>query len=654
MRPSPSARQPACCVPVAPGDLVGRCRLLPVGVVAAGERVVGYAGVVLTMLVELTITNFAIIEQLRLRFSPGFNVLTGETGAGKSIIIDAVGLLLGGRADSGVIRAGARMATVEGIFYLSPRERAVIDPLLERDDLQNEDPEVLILAREIRRSGHNVCRVNGRAVRLSILESIGRHLVDIHGQSEHLSLLRERTHLDFLDRYGGLEEERAAFAALVRAWREVSRELDELRRSEREISRRIDQLRFQVDEIRAARLEPGEDELLRQERNRLANAEKLLTFTNEALLLLADGQEGTPAVDLIGQVVRLLGNLARVDSQMEDCRQQAEEIEYRLDDLVSALRDYQQEVEFNPTRLNQVEERLELIRRLQHKYGDTIEDVLAFGERAAAELDRIEHSEERVAELEERAERLLREIGERGTALSARRREAAGRLAAAVEAELRELRMESARFVVDVRWQADAEGAIVVVPPPDSELQPGRYAFDATGLDRVAFLLSTNVGEPLKPMARVASGGETSRLMLALKTALARADRMPTLIFDEIDQGIGGRVGGVVGRKLWELSRAADGGGRQVFCVTHLPQLAAYADVHLRVRKDVSGGRTRTVVDVLEREGRVHELAQMLGGESEGTLRIARELLCIGEDEVRAGLRDSQVTETGFVPGGGL
>ncbi len=582
----------------------------------------------IAMLAELTITNFAIIERLSLAFDAGFNVFTGETGAGKSIIIDAVSMLLGGRADSNIIRADTDLSTIEGIFRLTDQERITIAPLLEGDALQNETPNVLILAREIRRSGYNVCRVNGRAVRLSFLEGVGRHLVDIHGQSEHLSLLHERVHLDFLDRYGGLESEHQALAEQVRAVRAVRRELDDLFHSERELSRRADLLRYQIDEIDGAHLKPGEDTDLAQERNRLANAEKLTDLCQETLVLLSEGQDEQAAVvDLLGQAVRTLSNLVRVDPQMEPHFQNAKELEYRLDDLVSILRDYQDEIQFSPARLNQIEGRLELIHRLQRKYGDSINEVLAFGAQAAAELDQIEHSEERIAELQAQESALLRRIGEMGAGLSVQRREAGANLAKAVEAELGELKMEGARFAVDIRWAEREQGAIVEQPPPDIDLPPGRYAFDTSGLDRVAFVIAPNGGEPLKPLAKVASGGETSRLMLALKTALARADQIPTLIFDEIDQGIGGRIGGIVGKKLSGLAQTDTAMGRQVFCVTHLPQLAGYADAHLRVRKIVSQGRTRTVVEQIKGETRVQELAQMLGGETESTRHIARELL---------------------------
>lgn len=579
------------------------------------------------MLAELTITNFAIIESLHLDFSEGFNVFTGETGAGKSIIIDAVSLLLGGRADSQLIRAGTNRATIEGIFYLSQRERAVLAPLLEQEALYNEDTDVLILSREIRDSGHNVCRVNGQAVRLAVLEQFGSQLIDIHGQSEHLSLLNERAHLDFLDRYGGLEAERQVLSEHVRVLRAVRRELNDLIRSEREMQQRADLLRYQVNEIRTAQLRAGEIEGLESELNRLVNAEKLAALSGEALQILSVGQDEQASVaDLLGQASRILSNLARIDPQLEAKWQQVEELGYQVDDLVIALSDYQEEVEFNPKRLEQVEERLALIHRLQRKYGDSVQDLLDFCQRAAGELDTIEHSGERIAELEAQQASLLREIGAAGAVLSQHRREAGVRLSAMVEAELDELKMEQARFAVEIQWQQQEGGAMVENPPPGSGHAPGQYSFDGNGLDRVAFLIAPNVGEPLKPLARVASGGETSRLMLALKAALAAADHIPTLIFDEIDQGIGGRVGSVVGHKLWNLSKPGNG-GHQVFCVTHLPQLAGWGDSHLYVNKVVQGERTRTAVDVVEGETRVIEIAQMLGGDSEKTREIARELL---------------------------
>ncbi len=566
------------------------------------------------MLIELYIENFAIIEKLHLRFSPGFNVLTGETGAGKSIIIDAVSTLLGGRAESEVIRSGASQARVEGIFHLNETLQKAILPILHQDGLEAEEDETLILAREIRREGRNICRVNGRAVTLATLKQISQRLVDIHGQSDHLSLLRVREHIDFLDRYGDLNALRGQMAFQVAALQEVRRELADLLRDERELARRADLLKYQVEEIAAAKLRVGEEEQLSAERARLANAEHLIELTEQAYQALhEDSGEGTSAADLLGQIVRDLTALEKIDPLLREQRQVAEEVSYHIQDLARSLRTYRDGIEYNPARLRQVEERLDLIYNLKRKYGDSIKEILAFGETAARELGTISHSEERVAELRTKEEELLQRIGKLAGELSAHRRETGNRLAAAIEAELAELNMEQARFGVSLE-RSEAEDGVWV--------GDRRYAFDRRGIDRVEFLIAPNVGEPLKPLVKIASGGEASRLMLALKTVLSAADETPILIFDEIDQGIGGRAGGVVGRKLWSLTEK-----HQVLCVTHLPQLASYGDAHLKVDKGVVGERTVTSVYQLEEEERVEELAQMLGAATKVTRESAKEIL---------------------------
>ena len=573
------------------------------------------------MLAELHIENFAIIEELHLRFGPGFNVLTGETGAGKSIIVDAVSTLLGGRAETGVIRSGADEARVEGIFLLNKAMQETILPILRRDGLEGEDEETLILAREIRRGGRSICRVNGRAVTLKVLKQIGQRLVDIHGQTEHLSLLRVREHLDLLDRYGRLWPLRERVAAKVRELRQVRQELEGLLRDERELARRADLLAYQVREIASANLRVGEEEELESERARLANAERLMELADETYRALYEGEEGQlSAIDLLGQVARNLAELERLDPGLRGQQQVAEEAACQLEELARSLRAYRDTIEYNPARLRQVEERLDLIHELKRKYGDSIAEILAFGEEAQRELEGIVHSEERVEELRAREDELLHEIGELASRLSAERRAAGDRLAKAVEAELAELGMKGARFAVAIEQEEAEDGAWV---------DGRRYAFDERGLDRVEFLIAPNVGEPLKPLAKIASGGETSRLMLALKTVLSAADRTPILIFDEIDAGIGGRAGGVVGRKLWSLTAEAspDGMGHQVLCVTHLPQLACYGDVHFKVAKAVVGGRTIASARALSEEERVEELAAMLGTATAVTRQSARELL---------------------------
>jgi len=570
------------------------------------------------MLIELSIRNFAIIDDLRLELAPGFNVLTGETGAGKSIIIDAVGLLLGGRADTSVVRAGAEMAQIEGVFRLDEHVQSLINPILEREGLEAETPDLLILGREIRANGRSTCRINGRSVSLTLLEEVTQPLVDIHGQGDHLSLLRVATHQRLLDRFGGLDAQREALAEQVRRLRTIRREIESLQRDEQELARRVDQLNFQIEEIEAARLQPGEEAELVAERTRLANAERLAQLANEVCEALYDGvAEQSSAADLLDRAVRTLTQLAQIDGDLDAARQQVESLAIQATELAHTLREYRDSVEINPRRLTFVEERLALIQNLKRKYGQSVEEILAFQQRARAELERITHSEEQIERLRDEEEQLRSEIGVAALALSRTRRAAADALARGAEAELGDLNMPGARFAVELTWSDDPHGVYV----------EGRtLACNETGIDRVEFLIAPNPGEGLNPLVRTASGGEASRLMLALKTVLAAADETPTLIFDELDQGIGGRVGGVVGRKLRRISRDRVR-PRQVLCVTHLPQIAGYADTHYVVEKRVGDGRTTTRIRTITGRERVEELAAMLGTPSDGTRRSAEEIL---------------------------
>jgi len=565
------------------------------------------------VLTELWIHNFAIIDELHLALKPGLVVFTGETGAGKSIIVDAIELLLGGRAESGVIRTSAEVATVEGAFRLPAELRSEVRAILEPEGLW-EDDEALTLGREVRREGRNLARVNGRVVNLGVLREVGQYLVDVHGQSEHLSLLRVREHLGLLDRFAGVEAERELLAAEVAALRVVREELQRLRDGERDAARRADMLTFQINEIGAAKLKPGEDEALLEERTRLANAEQLAALADAAILALDEGsQERSAATDLVGEAERALSALARIDTTRNAARDSLQGAAEQLAELARELRAYRESIEFNPRRLEQVEERLELITNLKRKYGESIAAIGEFALKAQGEMDSITHADERMAELAALEEQRLRTVGALGAALSEKRHAAGASLARGIEAELGDLRMAGARFAVDIQWKDDPQGAYA---------GERRVAFEASGLDRVEFLVAPNPGEGLKPLVKVASGGETSRLMLALKSVLARADRTPTLIFDEIDQGIGGRVGAVVGRKLWNLTPP-----HQVLCVTHLPQLAGFGDQHLRVEKHTHGERTVTEVRPLSSKERVGELAAMLGTLSERTKESAEEIL---------------------------
>jgi DNA repair protein RecN (Recombination protein N) len=565
------------------------------------------------MLTDLRIRDFAIIDDLGLEFGPGFVAFTGETGAGKSIIIDAVELLLGGRAESSMVRSGALAALIEGVFRLDEAVADEVRAVLDREGLL-DDPTFLTLGREVRSEGRNVCRVNGRSVSLALLRELGDFLVDVHGQSEHLSLLRVREHLNLLDRHARNETLRAEYGGVYRQLAAVKGELESLRVSEAEAARRSDMLAFQINEIEAAKLRPGEETTLLEDRTRLANAEQLARLAEQGLAALDESAEDRPtAIDLLGKAAEALAALARVDTSLAGLQAEAQTLEEQAAEMSRRLRVYREAIEFNPRRLDEVEERLALLRNLQRKYGASIEAVLAHAEKARLELDAIAHADERLQELGEQEAKLLVALGEVGARLTEARRKAGEQLAKGIEAELNDLRMAGAKFGVDIRWEDSPQGAIV---------GEKRVGFGLTGLDHVEFLVAPNPGEGLKPLARTASGGETSRLMLGLKGVLAKADRTPTLIFDEIDQGIGGRVGAVVGSKLRGLAH-----GHQVLCVTHLPQLAAYADQHYRVEKRTGRGRTTTQVRGVTGEERVAELALMLGGDSESNRRSAAELL---------------------------
>jgi DNA repair protein RecN (Recombination protein N) len=578
------------------------------------------------MINELIIQNFAIIDHLDLKFSKGLIVFTGETGAGKSIIIDAVQALLGGRTDATMVRLGAEFANIEASFSLDHPLRETIIHILEREDLWDAS-EYVTLGRQIRINGRSTARINGRSVNIGVLREIGENLVDVHGQSEHLSLLRVNQHINLLDSFANVATELQSYTTTYKTLHGIYKELSELQIVESEAARRIDMFNFQINEIESARLRADEEEALREERNRLANAEGLANLSQEALNLMDDGNPDTPAIiDLFGQVLKAVNNLVRLDPSQSPLEEQTQITFETLSDIAGTLRDYLEKIEFNPKRLYQVEERLNLIHNLKRKYGKgsaaTIQDILDFAKEAHRQLDTITHASERIAELETEKHKLLNQLAAAGEGLSEKRKTAAIRLEKSVETELQHLNMERAVFHVSFSSQPDENGVL---------LKDGsRVAIYPHGLETVEFLVAPNPGEGLKPLVKIASGGETSRLMLAIKNVLASADQMPTLIFDEIDQGIGGRVGAIVGRKLWRLARQ-----HQVLCVTHLPQLAAFGDLHLNVAKTIHGNRTLTQVKSLQGDGRVLELAQMMGSTSESTQQSVKDLLAEVHREIQ-------------------
>jgi len=561
------------------------------------------------MLEELRVQNFAVIDQVELTFTNGFNVITGETGAGKSILIDAVELLLGGKADPSFVRSGSERAIIEGVVSVDAVNREAVMEVLEREQLVDpDDPDYVTIIREVRAKGRSTARINGIAVKADILTEVGSILFDIHGQSAHLSLFHPRYHIDLLDRYADLFDVRDSLANLVDELGKVRGEMKRLLEDKDALKRRADLLRHEVEEINAAALEAGEVADLQAERNRLANSEQLATLAQESSILLSgdDSDEPVPIVDSLMQVAVVMSKLAKIDPDMQEDYELAESLAQQAQELGITMAGYVDEVEYDPDRLDELEERLELIKTLKRRYScDTIEEIIAYGERAQEELESIDHSEERLEELAERETILLRHIGEISKRLSDARAKAGKELGKAVVAELKDLRMERTQFEVLLAQAEHPQGCII---------GKKRYKFDAKGIDDVEFMMSANPGEPMRPLVKVASGGEAARIMLALKRVLTAADHTPILIFDEVDQGIGGRIGAVVGEKLWSLSS-----NHQVLCVTHLPQLASYGDKHFHVRKDLTQAHAATQVSVLDDEKqRIVEIAEMLGtvGES--------------------------------------
>lgn len=546
------------------------------------------------MLQRLYIKNVALIEGLDMEFEDGFNVLTGETGAGKSIIIDAVNLALGERANRELIKSGADKARVEAEFDVSGL--AGVQAALEENGLEDEDGSITI-SRELSASGKNVCRINGALVNLNTLKQITDLLVDVHGQHEHQSLLSQPRHLAFLDAYahGALGDFRERTAAAYRRMREVRDRLNGGFASEGEREREADILRYQIGEIGRAALSAQEEEALREERGLLMNAERIMT----ALQLSAEAVAGEAgAFALLGEAKGAMGGIGGLSAEYGEAYRRIEETYYALEDIGYTLRDLRNGFDYDPGRIDAIEQRLETYSTLRKKYGPEISDVLGFMARAEARLEELEGAEELRAKLRHELSALEAEYAAAAEQLSLRRREAARGLEEAIMGQLADLGMEKARF--EVRFEGLEE------PGP-------------RGLDRVEFLLCANPGEALKPLEKVASGGEISRIMLAFKATAANADSIPTLIFDEIDTGISGRTAGAVGSKMVSISHS-----HQVLCVTHLPQIAALADAHYVVEKHEEGGVTRTGLKRLGLEERYAYLAAMMGG-GQGGSRLAYE-----------------------------
>ncbi|SMB98550.1 DNA replication and repair protein RecN [Thermanaeromonas toyohensis ToBE] len=553
------------------------------------------------MLAELQIENFALIEKLKLNLGPGLNVVTGETGAGKSIIIDAIGLLVGARASGEYLREGAERGCVSGLFYC--QDLKGVEGILKELGFKPEEDGSLLLTRELSRSGRHSCRINGRPVTLSMYQKIGQHLVDIHGQHAYQSLLRPTYQLQLLDSFAGLTTLRKEITEIYSRWRAVKHELEELYGDPSERERQKDLLRFQIEEIDRAAPKLGEEEELKQELKILTSAEELargaeMVYTH----LFGGGVRQASAYDLLAQAGEILISMANLDPGLKKWVTMLEEASLQVEEVAKALRSYREALEFDPKRLQEIEDRLETLRRLHRKYGRTLEDILRFREEAAATLARLEQSEELASRLEKESENLLSVYEEKAAKLHHLRLKAAKELEKEIQVVLRELAMPAAKVTIALRCRED--------PGP-------------VGKDEIEFYFQPNPGEGTYPLAQIASGGEMARVMLALKSILAGVDEIPTLIFDEIDAGVGGQAARSVALRLAHIGRK-----RQVLCVTHSAQLASLADHHFNVNKVVQGNRTYTLVKELTGEERLLELARLLSGEASPTaLKHAAELL---------------------------
>ncbi len=561
------------------------------------------------MLSLLHIENIALIQSADIRFEPGFNVLTGETGAGKSIVIDSIGAVLGERTSRELIRTGAKSALVTAVFTQVPPL-----PWLEENGFPTGEEE-LLLQRELQGDGRNVCRIDGKLVTVAQLRELGRQLLNIHGQHDGQQLLDPASHLGYLDQFGGCQPLLESYQEAYRKWHDIRREMDKLQMDEAERSRRVDTLNYQIQELERAQLKAGEDEELSARRTLLRSAGRLMEAVQSAEFALSGDEDRDGACSLIAQAEGEVQGVSSISPELSELSEKLTALRCAADDAADTLRDLSRSFDFSPGELDQVEERLDLLYRLRKKYGPTVEDMLSYLDRCRKELDQIQYADDTLARLEKDLKKAQKEAARRGEVLSQARREAAGALQARVQEELRQLDMPKVQF--------------------QTEFTPkgGEAGMDETGLDEVQFLMSANLGEALKPIQKVASGGELARIMLALKNVLAEGDQIGTLVFDEVDTGVSGRAAQKVAEKMAQVAR-----GKQVLCVTHLPQIAAMADTHFSVQKGEREGRTYTRLERLDRSQRREELARLIGGASitPSLLESAEELLRQAEQQKQA------------------
>ena len=537
------------------------------------------------MLSLLHIENIALIESADISFDGGFNVLTGETGAGKSIVIDSISAVLGERTSRELIRTGAKSAVVHAVFTGSLPVHWL------EDNGFPADGEELMLQREIQGDGRNICRVNGRPLTVAQLRQLGRQLLNIHGQHDGQQLLDPECHLGYLDSFGKTGPLLEHYQQTYRSMAALRKQITGLEMDEAERSRRVDTLEYQIKELERADLRAGEDEELNARKTLLRSSGKLMEAIQEAQFALSGGEDSRGACDLISEAEGAIHSITRLGPQLGELAEKLTALRFAADDAAEILRDFGDEFDFSPEELDQLESRLDVIYRLKKKYGPTVADMLEYLETCKAELEQIQDADDTIQRLEKELEKAKKETVKQGTALTKARKKAADDLQKRVQEELRQLDMPKVQFVTDFR--------------PN----PGQDGMDDTGMDQVQFLMSANLGEALKPIQKVASGGELARIMLALKNVLAEDDGIGSLVFDEVDTGVSGRAAQKVAEKMADVARC-----KQVLCVTHLPQIAAMADTHFCVEKGEKKGRTFTQVERLDQFGRVDELARLIGG----------------------------------------
>jgi DNA repair protein RecN (Recombination protein N) len=555
----------------------------------------------IAMLSELRIQNFAVIEDLHLEFGPNLTIISGDEGAGKSLIVDAISILLGARAPSSIIRCGAANARVEGIFWLSPDVTIRVKPILKESAIDLDSENMLIICRDIQPQGRSIARVNSHAVPLSLLRHLGQNLIDVHGQMDYMSLLNTNHQLDILDAYGGLTELKAETSLKIDSLRQKTHELNTI--NELKSNGHDDLLRYQIQEIENAGLNQGEDQCLQEKRDILRNAESIKEICFNAYSTLYGDERS--ATTLVYEAITSFRGVANNNVLLSSQGEQLESTMTEIEEVAREIKKYGETIDADANQLEDIEHRLNLINTLKHKYGTTIDDIFNFHARIKAELEELENRQEEINRLQNERNNLEQEIGKLAEELSLSRRKASKSLSKMVNEELSDIGLQWANFDISLHRDEDLSG----IPVTGGK----KYSFTRDGIDTVEFMVTTNPGEPMRPLSKIASGGETCRIMLALKSALKRVDPIPTLIFDEIDGSVGGRSGDSMGRKLAVLGQQ-----HQVLCITHLPQIACFGDSHIKLFKEITEGRASTKVEQVEGRNRIQEIAAMLGAEQAG------------------------------------